>query len=101
MSLAAAVRWAIALSLVALARPGLAAPRRSACQPGETAVVVELQAHRLTLCARGRVEGELDVALGTGGLGKRVAGDNRTPIGVYGLGALRVARYFHPLMSVE
>ncbi|HXT95214.1 MAG TPA: L,D-transpeptidase family protein [Polyangia bacterium] len=102
MSLVVLVARALTvMSLFVLAPSARAAPPPSACRPGETAVVVELQAHRLTLCAGGRVEGELDVALGTGGVGKRVAGDDRTPVGVYGLGAPRASRHYHLFVPVE
>jgi hypothetical protein len=71
-----------------------------ACRAGETGVVVDTAAHRLHLCARGEVEHTYVVSLGTGGVGKRRQGDNRTPIGLYALGAPRASRSFHVFVPV-
>ena len=67
----------------------------AACHPGETAVVVDTIAHRLTLCEGGRPAASFPVALGSGGVDKRRRGDNKTPLGVYALGAPRASQDFH------
>jgi hypothetical protein len=77
-----------------------AAPATAACGPGETAVVVDTAAHRMHLCAAGRLEETFAVALGTGGVGKQREGDERTPLGRYGLGPPRASRSFHVFVPV-
>jgi L,D-peptidoglycan transpeptidase YkuD (ErfK/YbiS/YcfS/YnhG family) len=87
--------------LVALVVPsdGRAAAA-SACAGGATAVVVDTRAHALSLCAAGRAAETFRVALGSGGVGKRRAGDNRTPLGSYPLGAPRASRLFGTFIPV-
>ena len=77
-------------------RPTEASP----CGPGETAMVVDTRAHRLTLCEAGRARESFPVALGSGGVDKRRVGDNKTPLGAYGLGAPRASQDFHLFVPV-
>ena len=72
----------------------------SPCRPGETAVVVDTRAHRLTLCEAGRAAARFPVALGSGGVDKRRTGDNKTPLGAYELGAPRASQDFHLFVPV-
>lgn len=72
----------------------------SDCRPGETAVVVDTITHRLTLCELGRATAAFPVALGSGGTDKRRRGDNKTPLGVYALGAPRASQDFHLFVPV-
>lgn len=85
-------------ALGAVARP--AHSERAPCQPRETAVVVETHARLLSLCEDGHLAGSFDVALGVGGVDKRRAGDNKTPLGRYPLGAPRVSRDYHLFVPV-
>ena len=52
------------------------------------------------LCAAGKIERSFAVALGTRGVGKQHAGDNRTPLGRYGLGPPRASKNFHIFVPV-
>ena len=70
------------------------------CRAGENALVVDTTTHRLHLCAGGVAERSFAVALGANGVDKRRAGDNRTPLGVYGLGAPRASASFHRFVPV-
>lgn len=70
------------------------------CRVHETAVVVETQTRRLYLCEAGHVARSFDVALGAGGVGKQRQGDNKTPLGEYGLGPPRASHDYHLFVPV-
>src|SRR6185295_2954643 len=70
------------------------------CRPGETAVLVRAAAHTLELCQDGRSVANHRVALGSGGIGKRVQGDGKTPLGLYALGAPRTSVNFGTFVPV-
>jgi len=72
----------------------------ASCERNETAVVVDTRAHQMHLCAGGKVEHTFAVALGTRGVGKQRQGDNRTPLGRYGLGPPRASKDFHIFVPV-
>jgi len=61
---------------------------------------VRVSAHSLDLCQDGRSLGSHRVALGTGGTGKRVQGDGKTPLGLYPLGAPRPSPSFGTFVPV-
>jgi len=71
------------------------------CRTNETAIVVDARTHQLHLCAGGKVERTFAVALGTRGVGKQREGDNRTPLGHYGLGPPRASQNFHIFVPVQ
>jgi len=71
------------------------------CRAGETAIVVDTRAHQLHLCAGGKLERTFVVALGARGVGKQREGDNRTPLGRYGLGPPRASQSFHIFVPVQ
>jgi L,D-peptidoglycan transpeptidase YkuD (ErfK/YbiS/YcfS/YnhG family) len=75
-------------------------PSSSPCAPRETAVVVDTRAHALHLCNAGKIDGTFAVALGIKGVGKERQGDNRTPLGSYGLGPPRASKSFHIFVPV-
>ncbi|MBF0175929.1 MAG: L,D-transpeptidase family protein [Magnetococcales bacterium] len=70
------------------------------CPRERSIVQVDTLAYRLRLCHAGREEGSFRVALGRGGLNKRVEGDARTPLGRYYLGLGRPSDYFHTFIPV-
>lgn len=72
----------------------------SPCRPNTTEIVVTTASHRLTLCNKGSAEAEYQVALGSGGLDKRVEGDAKTPLGTYALAAPRASSSFHTFIYV-
>jgi murein L,D-transpeptidase YafK len=72
----------------------------SSCAPHETAVVVDTRAHRMHLCDAGKADHSFTVALGSRGVGKQRQGDNRTPLGRYGLGPPRASKSFHIFVPV-
>lgn len=69
-------------------------PSPAPCAAGETAVVVRTSDHALWLCDGGAAVRRFQVALGSGGIGKRRVGDGKTPLGVYSLAAPRPSRWF-------
>jgi L,D-transpeptidase catalytic domain len=91
-------------ALLSATTPPAPSPRKATtpgpCRAGEDAVVVDTTAHRLYLCARGVAERTFTVALGANGVDKRRTGDNRTPLGVYGLGVPRASASFHRFVPV-
>ena len=89
----------LALALAAACAP-LGADEPGPCAGQGTRIRVLTAAHRLYLCHGDAVEGEVAVALGRGGTGKRVEGDLRTPLGDYPLGAPRASDDFHVFIPV-
>ena len=86
------------LAAISVVGPARAEP--NPCRPDETAVVVETEPRRLHLCEAGHVARSFDVALGVGGVGKQRQGDNKTPLGEYGLGAPRASQDYHLFVPV-
>jgi hypothetical protein len=76
------------------------APDKADCAGRRSAIVIDAGSHRLFLCREGRSEREFGVSLGQGGLGKRIMGDNRTPLGTFSLGAPRPSQDFHVFIPV-
>jgi murein L,D-transpeptidase YafK len=54
----------------------------------------------MRLCRAGTADHTFTVALGTRGVGKQREGDNRTPLGRYGLGPPRASKNFHIFVPV-
>jgi murein L,D-transpeptidase YafK len=71
------------------------------CPEREIAIVVDTGAHELVLCEAGRAAATFSVAIGRGGTGKRVEGDNKTPLGDYALGEPRASEKFDVFVPVE
>ena len=97
---------ALLVSIAVAGNPLSAAPAADAahstvCALGETAIVVDTTGHRLHLCRDGARAQTFAVALGLNGVDKRRRGDNRTPLGVYGLGTPRASQWFHRFIPVE
>jgi L,D-peptidoglycan transpeptidase YkuD (ErfK/YbiS/YcfS/YnhG family) len=100
ITLALGVAIATAGRAWSTAAPTGGAGLASGCARGETAIVVNTSGHRLHLCRDGAREQTFTVALGVSGVDKRRQGDNRTPIGVYPLGAPRASQSFHRFIPV-
>jgi murein L,D-transpeptidase YafK len=71
------------------------------CRANETGIVVDTRAHQMVLCGDGKIERTFAVALGMRGVGKQREGDNRTPLGRYGLGPPRASQHFHIFVPVQ
>jgi murein L,D-transpeptidase YafK len=56
--------------------------------------------HILSICKRGTVIKTFKVALGNKGVGKKKAGDNKTPIGLYGLAHPRKSNQFKVFIPI-
>jgi hypothetical protein len=76
--------------------PGPADP----CVGHGTALYVDATHRALWLCESGKASGSMPVALGRGGVGKRVEGDAKVPLGVYTLGAPQQSKSFHLFIPV-
>jgi hypothetical protein len=87
-----------------LLMPGMVViPRRPPEEPclGRTAeFVVHGGSKRMWLCEGGQAVESFRVGVGRGGLGKRVQGDNKTPLGEYSLGAPHASERFHLFIPV-
>ncbi len=71
------------------------------CASKGAEVHVATDVHQLTLCLGASPVRRFPVALGSGGVDKRVEGDAKTPLGRYGLGAPRPSQSFHTFIPVE
>jgi murein L,D-transpeptidase YafK len=70
------------------------------CAGRDAELVVHGLSKRLWLCEGGKPVEELRVGIGRAGLGKRSQGDNRTPLGEYGLGTPHASTRFHLFVPV-
>lgn len=87
--------------LVSCWPPSSAAAAPGPCADRQTSLVVRTAEHLLYRCAEGRAVGSVPVSLGSGGTGKRVRGDEKTPLGTYRLGTPRRSERFHLFIPVE
>ncbi len=78
----------------------LAAPERDPCSGLQTAVFVNAERRTAYSCENGKKQSAYRVALGRGGIGKRVEGDGKLPLGEYSLGTPRASKYFHLFIPV-
>ena len=72
----------------------------SAACPLANGINVHTKKHRLTICKRGAVIKTFKVALGYKGVGKKHAGDNKTPVGLYGLAHPRKSNQFKVFIPI-
>lgn len=70
------------------------------CAGKGTALYVEAAQRTLWLCESGTAVEAIPVALGRGGLDKRVAGDAKVPLGEYPLGSPVPSQAFHLFIPV-
>ena len=70
------------------------------CAGKGTALYVDATQRTLWLCESGKAIEAMPVALGKGGLDKRVAGDAKVPLGTYDLGSPRPSKSFHLFIPV-
>jgi murein L,D-transpeptidase YafK len=71
-----------------------------ACPQSGTLVVVDASAHSLCLCQGGQSRGVFRVALGRGGVDKRIEGDGKTPVGAFSLSEARPSSRFGLFLPV-
>ena len=70
------------------------------CPAPDVRIVVDTAAHRLALCDHDREAGSFGVRIGSGGVGKSKEGDNKTPIGIYPLGAPRKSQRYGTFIPI-
>jgi murein L,D-transpeptidase YafK len=71
-----------------------------ACADAGKYIEVQLKVRVLSLCDDSKVVNTYAVSLGRGGIGKRVDGDKKTPVGTYVLGEPFVSKKFHLFIPV-
>lgn len=71
----------------------------SAC-PLASGINVHTLKRQLNICKNGSVVKSFKVALGNKGVGKKRAGDNKTPIGLYGLAYPRKSKQFDMFIPI-
>ncbi len=70
------------------------------CAGKGTALYVKATERVLWLCESGKAMDSLPVALGRGGVNKRVEGDAKVPLGEYRLGSPRASKSYHLFIPV-
>jgi murein L,D-transpeptidase YafK len=70
------------------------------CASKGTALFVNAAARTMYLCENGRQKEHVPVALGQGGIDKRVEGDAKLPLGEYALGAPVASKDYHLFIPV-
>ena len=98
---AVAVLAALGVVLLALGIRRFSGAPPSPCPSRGRVLVVHSASHSLFLCRDGRAEVRFRVALGRGGMDKRLEGDGRTPTGSYDLGPSRPSSSFHRFVPVD
>jgi murein L,D-transpeptidase YafK len=84
--------------LVGLA--GAPEAKKDPCADEKSSVVVHTKKHRLFLCLENATVDIYVVAIGKGGTPKRKQGDNKTPLGSYGLGKPRASKRYGTFIPV-
>lgn len=74
--------------------------RPEPCADKGTALYVDATQRMLWLCESGSAREAMPVALGRGGLDKRVEGDAKVPLGEYPLGSPRPSKAYHRFIPV-
>jgi murein L,D-transpeptidase YafK len=85
------------LLLVLWVSAAIAAP----CPATGDLIAVATKEHKLHLCRKGGLERSFPIAHGSGGTGKVKAGDKKTPLGSYALGAPRTSPQFGTFIPVS
>ena len=67
---------------------------RSTCINRKPVILVDTRAHELLMCDMGIGSKVYSIRIGRGGSGKARQGDNKTPLGIYSVGAPRQSRKF-------
>jgi murein L,D-transpeptidase YafK len=73
---------------------------RTAPCPLSSGIIVHTTKRVLNICKHGTVIKTFKVALGYKGIGKKQAGDNKTPIGLYGLAHPRKSNQFKVFIPI-
>jgi L,D-peptidoglycan transpeptidase YkuD (ErfK/YbiS/YcfS/YnhG family) len=97
---AAALLAIAALALIPSAACDRLARAAGLCAAIDARIVVDTNAHRLTLCDRAQETATFGVRIGSAGAGKSKEGDNKTPLGIYPLGAPRKSQQYGTFIPV-
>jgi len=88
-----AITWMISIFLPAILNANTTCPLPSG-------INVHTKMRTLTICKQGAVVKTFRVALGYKGVGKRRMGDNKTPVGLYGLAYPRKSSQFKVFIPI-
>jgi len=94
------LRFSFSLCFWFLCIPVVYAGNAQPCEDHGTSVVVDLERGRLWLCEDSETVSKYRVALGQGGVGKRIRGDKKTPVGTYSLGNGRASSEYYRFLPV-
>lgn len=101
-------RWAalllhatIAFFILFSADPALCDTSDGPCADKEAHIEIYTARRNMHLCSGGKSEARYSVSIGKGGSGKQYEGDNKTPLGRYGLGSPRASEDFHKFVPVD
>jgi hypothetical protein len=87
--------------LIALGAAGQRPVRAAGpCAVPDARIVVDIAAHRLLLCDHDKQAATFGVRIGSGGAGKSREGDDKTPLGVYPLGAPRKSNRYGTFIPI-
>ena len=77
-------------------------PRENPCEGKGSSIVARtaVNEHLLFLCENNQIVDNFDIAIGSGGVGKTTAGDFKTPLGTYRLGAPRLSDRFQIFIPI-
>lgn len=90
------------LSAVVLAAPEKSTPtKHDACGAYPSAVLADTREKLLYLCESNRTRAKYHIAIGRKGTGKTKQGDEKTPIGLYGIGDPRPSKRFHLFIPIN
>lgn len=87
------------LLIIPLLASGTAGANAKTC-PLSSGINVDTSHHVLSICKLGAVVKSFKVALGYNGVGKKHAGDNKTPVGLYGLAYPRKSNQFKVFIPI-
>jgi murein L,D-transpeptidase YafK len=90
-----------ALVVACAALVAAADPARAPCAGKDAHVVVDSGEHALWLCAGAEELRRFGVRLGAGGVGKTREGDDKVPLGVYGLGRPRASKAYGIFIPID
>lgn len=88
-----------ALFLIGVLTPSVLFASSATC-PLPSGINVHTSKKLLTICKQGTVIKSFKVALGNSGVGKKRAGDNKTPVGLYGLAYPRKSTQFKVFIPI-
>src|SRR6266851_3391643 len=93
--------WIAPVAAILLSEPVCAEePEITPCHRRGTSLVVLTQERRLYLCDDGKIAGDFSARIASSGVGKTKQGDQKTPLGTYGLGSPRFSKKYGTFVPI-